>query len=298
MNTEITVPTSTHFDYREAFSRNIGWITHSEMERIRNSVIAIAGMGAVGGSYLLTLARLGASRFRIADMDSFALVNFNRQVGATLKTIDRKKVKVMTEMALEINPEIKIESYDNGLQADNIEDFFNGVDIYIDSLDFFAFDARIQALDHCEQKHIPVVSTAPLGMGAANVCFLPGKMTHDKYFGLKGRSRREQAVRMLVGMAPSLVHSDYLMDPSTLNINEGRGPSLPMGINLCAGIACSQALKILLGRGKVYPAPHGIHYDAYKNKLVHTWRPWGWQNPLQRYLIYQVLRSFECHNSD
>ena len=51
---------------------------------------------------------------------------------------------------------------------------------------------------------------------------------------------------------------------------------------MCAGVAGTQALKILLNRGKVPVAPRGIHYDAFKNKLSHTWRPWGNNNPIQR----------------
>ena len=43
-----------------------------------------------------------------------------------------------------------------------------------------------------------------------------------------------------------------------------------------------QALKILLGRGDVLAAPHGMHFDAYRNMLVRTWRPGGHRNPLQR----------------
>ena len=51
------------FDYGQAFSRNIGWVTEAEQEKLRNSRVAIGGMGGVGGVHLLTLARLGISRF-------------------------------------------------------------------------------------------------------------------------------------------------------------------------------------------------------------------------------------------
>jgi len=46
------------------------------------------------------------------------------------------------------------------------------------------------------------------------------------------------------------------------------------------------ALKILLGRGKVLFAPWGLHFDAYRNKLVRTWRPGGNRNPLQRLALH------------
>ena len=69
------------FSYADAFDRNIGWFTPDEQQRLRGKTIAIAGMGGVGGVHLLTLVRLGIANFRIADLDSFELANFNRQVG-------------------------------------------------------------------------------------------------------------------------------------------------------------------------------------------------------------------------
>ena len=72
------------FDYHEAFSRNLGWVTEAEQETLRNKRIAIAGMGGVGGSHLLTLTRLGIGAFNLADFDQFELANFNRQAGASV----------------------------------------------------------------------------------------------------------------------------------------------------------------------------------------------------------------------
>ena len=57
------------FDYHEAFSRNLGWVTETEQEVLRNKRIAIAGMGGVGGSHLLTLTRLGIGAFNLADFE-------------------------------------------------------------------------------------------------------------------------------------------------------------------------------------------------------------------------------------
>ena len=59
------------FDYHAAFSRNIGWVTETEQALLRTRRIAIAGLGGVGGSHLLTLTRLGIGRFNIADLDTF-----------------------------------------------------------------------------------------------------------------------------------------------------------------------------------------------------------------------------------
>ena len=65
-----------------------------------------------------------------------------------------------------------------------------------------------------------------------------------------------------------------------------------MACQLCAGVAATETLKILLGRGKVLAAPHGMHFDAYRNKLVRTWRPGGNNNPLQRLILKIARRQF------
>jgi hypothetical protein len=68
-------------------------------------------------------------------------------------------------------------------------------------------------------------------------------------------------------------------------------PSTGLACELCAGMVAAEVLKILLGRGSVKPAPHGVQFDAYRQKLVHTWRPWGNRNPIQRILIALIRRK-------
>ena len=129
------------FSYHQAFSRNMGWVTVQEQEILRHKRIAIAGMGGVGGVHLLTLARLGIGAFHIADFDVFDIVNFNRQIGATVSSLGKPKVEVLSEMAKDINPELNIRIFPEGIN-ENLSEFFNGVDLYVDGLDFFAFSAR------------------------------------------------------------------------------------------------------------------------------------------------------------
>ena len=270
------------FSYHQAYSRNIGWLTTEEQEVLRHKRIGIAGMGGVGGVHLLTLARLGVGAFHIADFDVFDVVNFNRQIGATLSSLDKPKATVLANMAKDINPELDIKIFPEGVNENNLSEFFTGVDLYIDGLDFFAFSARQTIFAACAKLNIPAITVAPLGMGAALLNFLPGKMTFEEYFQWEDLPEEEKALRFLLGLAPARLHARYLVDPSTINLVERRGPSTIMGCQLCAGIAATEALKILLNRGKVLAAPHGLQFDAYRNKLVHTWRPGGNNNPLQR----------------
>lgn len=273
------------FVYERAFARNIGWVTAAEQAILRERRVAIAGLGGVGGSHLLGLTRLGIGKFHLADFDAFDLENFNRQAGATTATLGRAKVEVLRDMAIEVNPELELRLFDHGVTTENLDAFLAGVDVYVDGLDFFALDARRATFAACARRAIPAITVAPLGMSAALLNFLPGGMTFEDYFGLEGRDAMDQAIRFLIGLAPRMLHRTYLIEPNAVDLVNRRGPSTIIACQLCSGIAAAEALKILLGRGCVRGAPHGLQFDAYRNRLVNTWRPGGNRNPLQRLAI-------------
>jgi len=273
---------NTTFNYETAFSRNIGWLTEKEQQSLRNKRIAIAGMGGVGGSHLLTLTRLGIGKFNIADFDSFEVANFNRQAGANMETVGRQKAESLAKQAKQINPELDIKIFSSGVNNENLSEFLTDVDLYVDGLDFFVLDIRRKVFGFCYQNNIPAITAAPLGMGTALLNFLPGKMSFEDYFKLEGHSETEQQIRFLLGLSPAMLQRNYLADPAAVDFKNKKGPSTPMACELCAGLAATQALKILTNRGKLLSAPSGLHFDAYRNKMVKTWRPWGNDNPVQK----------------
>lgn len=273
------------FDYEAAFDRNIGWVTESEQRRLRSCRVAIAGLGGVGGNHLLTLARLGIGAFSLADFDEFSIANFNRQAGASMSTVGAPKLSVMASMARDIQPDMDLRMFPKGVTPENLDDFLEGVDLYVDSLDFFAFDTRRAVFAACERKGIPAITAAPLGMGVAFLAFMPGKMSFESYFQLEGHSHFEQGLRFLLGLAPARLHASYLVDPSRVRLDLQQGPSTGMACMLCAGLAGTQALKILLDRPGIPAAPRGWHFDAYRGRLAHTWLPGGNRNPVQKLKI-------------
>ena len=236
------------YSYDEAVSRNIGWVTAPEQQVLRGKRAAIAGMGGAGGFHLTTLVRLGVGAFNVADFDEFELANFNRQIGASVKNLGRPKVDVLVEMARDINPELEISSWSEGINDGNIDAFLDGADIFIDGLDFFALDVRARVFQRCAELGIPAITAAPIGMGAAYLIFMPGGMTFEEYFRLNGLSRQRQYVNFFLGLAPKGLQSAYLMDPSRLDLAAQKGPSSVAGCELCAGVAGAEAVKILLGR--------------------------------------------------
>lgn len=278
------------FDYEKAFDRNIGWITADEQRALRNKRVAIAGMGGVGGAHLLTLARMGIGAFNISDLDSFELANFNRQAGAAVSTLGRPKVEVMAEMARDIDPLLDIKSFPEGIDEANIDAFLKDVDLFVDGFDFFVPEIRAKVFRRCSELGIPSITAGPIGFGTSYIVFMPGKMTFEQYFRMDGRPKESQYARFLLGLTPKGLHRNYLVDPSRLNLVEKRGPSSAAAVQLCAGVVGGEAVKILLGRGRVRAAPYFHQFDVYRGKFVCQRLFLGNNNPLQRLKLKMVER--------
>lgn len=282
------------FDYQIAFSRNIGWVTEQEQWVLKSKKVAIAGLGGVGGSHLLTLARLGVGRFSIADMDHFDWPNLNRQAGAFASTMGQAKVDVMARQIRDINPEAELVLFPEGITDENLDRFLTNADLYMDSLDVFCMDMRRRVFARCRELVIPAITAAPVGMGSSLLIFGKQGMSYDEYFDLGSDDFETQVVKFVVGVSPSMMQKKYLVRKGTFDPHNKKAPSTPMGIDLAAGIACANALKILLGRGDVLYAPRGLHFDAYLNRMKKTWVPFGNRNLLQRIkitLFKMILKS-------
>jgi nitroreductase len=270
------------FDYDAAFDRNLGWLTEGEQEALRGKTVAIAGMGGVGGIHLLTFARFGVGGFTIADFDRFDLPNFNRQAGAMMSTLDRPKLDVMAAMARDINPELRLRRFPDGVRPEDVDSFLDGADLFVDGFDFFAIDIRRRVFARAHERGIPAVTAAPIGMGTAWLAFVPNGLSFEQYFRLEGQPETEQFLRFLVGLTPRGLHRRYLMDPTRIDLAARRGPSTAAGCQLAAGVAAVAGVKLMLGRGDVRAAPFHHHFDAYTGQYAVSRLPMGNAGPSQR----------------
>jgi molybdopterin/thiamine biosynthesis adenylyltransferase len=268
--------------YEQAFSRHRGLLTEEEQARLRGSRVAIPGMGGVGGVHLVTMARLGIGSFHIADPDIFDTVNFNRQYGATTKTIGRTKAEVMAETAASINPEVNLRVFPEKVTTKNVAAFLDGVDIVVDGIDFFAIEARRLLYREARRRGLWVVTAGPLGFSTAWMCFAPNGMSFDDYFDLDdGMDRWSQLIAFAVGLTPRATHLAY-MDLGKVDLQSGVGPSSGLACQLCSGVAAAEVVKILLGRGPILSAPWCFQFDAYRHILRKSRLRWGNRHPWQR----------------
>ncbi|MFZ2187462.1 MAG: ThiF family adenylyltransferase [Candidatus Moraniibacteriota bacterium] len=279
--------------YQEAFSRNKGLLTDEQQEKLRESTVAIAGLGGAGGIYATTFARLGFGNFHIADLDVFEVGNMNRQAGSTIETAGKPKTEVIKNMILAINPYAKVTAFPKGIHDENIAEFLDNTDIVLDGIDFFSIATRRMLFRESQKRGLFALTAGPVGFGSSMLVFNPQGMRFDEYFDLEdSQTKEEMLVRFGLGLTPTLLQRSYF-NPDAVNWKERKAPSLVTGTLLCANLVSCEALKIIFGE-KVRSAPASLHFDPYLKKLKRVWVPFGNKNPIQRLkriIMTSVLKS-------
>lgn len=127
-------------------------IGHDHIQTLANKSVFILGIGGVGGYVCEALVRSGVGRVVLIDSDSIDVTNINRQIIALYSTIGRKKVEVMKERILDINPKCQVEVYDMFLDDDlSILDKVN-VDFVVDCCDTVSTKKNI--ISYCTNRNI------------------------------------------------------------------------------------------------------------------------------------------------
>ena len=145
------------------FSRTELLLGKEGMERLKNTRVAVFGVGGVGGYVCEALVRSGVGSFDLIDDDKVCLSNLNRQIIATRSTVGKYKVDVMKERMLDINPDVQVETYKCFFLPENADDFpFAEYDYVVDAVD--TVTAKIELVMKCQSMGVPIISS----MGAGN----------------------------------------------------------------------------------------------------------------------------------
>ena len=276
--------------YNRAFSRNRGLISEQEQTILRNTRVAIPGMGGMGGTHAATLARTGIGKYTVADFDEFDVHNINRQYGAMESTIGKLKASVMAEKVKDINPSADIRLFDVAIGADNVDEFLADVDVVIDALDIFAMDARRIIYRRARELGIPVLFTAPIGFSTAMFLFSPDSIDCDTFFGFSDEmSNNELVLYFIAGIGGVGPHLKY-MDVTKIDPTTGGAPSVGMACNIGAGMVATEVVNWMLKRRPVKATPWFMHFDPYAHHYKQHYRWLGARNPIQR-LRMKVLRK-------
>lgn len=145
------------------FSRTELLLGAEGMKKLSRSRIAVFGIGGVGAFAVEALARSGIGALDLFDDDKVCLTNINRQLIATRKTVGKKKVEVMRDRVLEINPAAVVRTHETFYGADNADEYDLSVyDYIIDAID--TVSSKLVLIEQAKEKNVPIISC----MGAGN----------------------------------------------------------------------------------------------------------------------------------
>lgn len=144
------------------FSRTEILLGNHGLEKLKNSSVAVIGLGGVGAYSAEALCRAGVGRLSLIDFDDICLTNVNRQLHAMEGTVGRAKAQVMAERMRLINPDAEIVAMKEFYCADNSLQILSGhFDYVIDAIDHFT--SKLHLIKSCRERQIPIISS----MGAA-----------------------------------------------------------------------------------------------------------------------------------
>ncbi|MFM9863621.1 MAG: HesA/MoeB/ThiF family protein [Micropepsaceae bacterium] len=124
----------TGFTYAEMTTRNRGFVSEAEQERLHKASVFIPGVGGMGGAAFMALLRAGVGRFVIADLDKFDVSNLNRQLFATLATVGQLKAEAAKTYAHQVNPDVQIERF-GAEWTDKLDAILPAADVVVNGMD-------------------------------------------------------------------------------------------------------------------------------------------------------------------
>ncbi len=146
----------------EIYSRTENLIGNENLNRLKNSRIAIFGLGGVGGYAFESLLRSGVGSFDLFDNDTINITNINRQILATTDTIGKYKTEAAIERAATINKDVAINAYNVFYNSENADDFdFSKYDYIIDAID--TVSSKIELVLRAQNAGVPIISSMGTG---------------------------------------------------------------------------------------------------------------------------------------
>ncbi len=147
---------------KEQYIRTAMLFGEEAVEGLASKRVVVFGVGGVGGHVVEVLARSGVGAIDLVDYDTVAISNINRQLIATYDTVGHKKIEVMKDRILSIQPECKVTLWDTFYLPEESEKFpFAEYDYIVDAID--TVTAKIDLVLQAEHFQVPIISSMGTG---------------------------------------------------------------------------------------------------------------------------------------
>jgi molybdopterin/thiamine biosynthesis adenylyltransferase len=237
------------------------------LEKVRNTVVAIAGFGGVGAITAELLARWGINRFRLLDKDRYDPSNLNRQLFATSKTLGRYKAEVAADRIKEIHPAAEIELViKDRVDNENVHDFVKGAGIVIQTADSPSCQIFYRA---ARKYHVPIINgySTLIGCRIQTYDYREDAWAYrlEEYRDrVKGRGRKDLTAMTRQELD---VFDSQVMHPAM--------PTVNFVTNIAGALIVAEAIKLLTGTGKVCKYPKAWDIDIYhlSARVVNLYSP-------------------------
>lgn len=144
------------------FSRTELILGKESIEKLKNSKVAVFGVGGVGSYVVEALVRCGVGKLVLVDNDCVCITNINRQIHATKKTIGKPKVEVMKDRILEINPKAEVITYQKFYLPDTADGLLaDDYNYIVDAID--TVTGKIDLVVRAKAMGIPIISSMGTG---------------------------------------------------------------------------------------------------------------------------------------
>ena len=232
------------------FSRLEILIGDNSMKKLKNSHVAIFGLGGVGSFTAEALIRSGVGTLTFIDDDIISITNLNRQIHATHKTIGESKVEIMKNRALSINPNIKIITFHRFYNRDSNDEILEEkYDYIIDAIDTVTY--KLLLIEECKKRDIPIISSMGTG-NKLNPTMLEINNISETSVCPLARLMRRKLKKMGIEKVKVIYSKEDPIKPSSLEIDHKAARPIPGSTSFVPSVAgliiASEVVKDIINK--------------------------------------------------
>ena len=221
-------------------------------KKLKAGKVLVIGTGGLGSPLSLYLAAAGVGRLGLVDFDQVDASNLQRQVLYSVRDVGRPKLEAAKDRILELNPNVKVDSYETRLTSENAMDIIKDYDVVVDGTDnfptrylvndacvllgkpnvygsIFRFEGQISVFDASRGPCYRCLYPEPPPPGLVPSCAEGGVL--GILPGVVGTLQATETIKILLGKGDSLVGRLLLFDALQMHFTElklQKNPNCPV----------------------------------------------------------------------